>query len=209
MKKSVILSILGLAAATVASYGQGAIEFNTYLANNSIGILASYGATGNGGVAGAGINSTFTGELVWSATNPGDAATSSAASAALPLNGLLNLPGTGGSGGTGTFDSGSASVPGFIAGSNLNVTAAVGTSLYFEIVAFSGASYGEAGFWSGHSASFTGTLVTGTTLPDPSQINNMAPFSVYFVPTATPEPTTMALGGLGLAALLVARRKKA
>lgn len=208
MKKSVILSILGLSVAALSSYGQGNISFNTYLANNSNSFLTSYGSTGNGGVAGAGVDSTFHGMLVWSTTNPNQAATGSAADAAAGLLPAFNLPGTGGAaGGAGTYDSGSAAVPGFIAGTDLNITAAVGTALFFEVVAYNGASYGAQGAWSGHSASFAATLVTGTTLPNANQLNNMAPFSVYFVPV--PEPTTMALGGLGLASLLLFRRKQA
>src|SRR6516162_557627 len=108
MKKSVILSILGLSAVALTSYGQGNIAFNTYLANNSAGYLTTYATTGNGGVAGAGVDSSFKGWLVWSTTNPGDAAGSG------PLNPLLNTPGNGGAvGGSGTFDSGSAAVAGY------------------------------------------------------------------------------------------------
>ena len=201
MKKSVILSILGLAMATVSSYGQGSIAFDTYDAQATVGIQTLFG---NGPSIGTGIDSTFSGELLWSTTNPNDVATT-AGTASAPLNAIWHVGGTGGSvGGTGTFATGSATA-GYITGVNLDITAAVGQALFFEIAAYNGASYG-AGTYAGHSASFAATLVSGITSPSADQIDAMAPFSVF---QTVPEPTTMALGCLGLAALLVARRKKA
>jgi hypothetical protein len=195
MKKSVILSILGLAMATVSSYGQGSIAFNTYLANGTAGIYTSYG---NGPLAGTGLDSSFTGVLLWATTNPNDAATT-ALTANSPLNAIWNV------GPSQTFDSNGATAGYLEATSNLNIGAAVGQALFFEVAAYNGASYG-AGTFAGHSASFAATLVQGATPPTADQIDAMAPFQVF---QTVPEPTTMALGGLGLAALLVARRKKA
>jgi hypothetical protein len=195
MKKSVILAILGIGAATVASYGQGSIAFNTYNAQANAGIYTTFG---NGPSVGTGLGSTFTGVLLWSTTNPNDAATT-AGTANAPLNGIWNV------GPSALFDTGNAPLPGYVAGANLDIAAAVGQALFFEIAAYNGASYG-AGTYAGHSASFAATLATGANAPTADQIDAMAPFQVF---QTVPEPTTMALGGLGLAALLVARRKKA
>jgi len=203
MKKSIILTILGLGAATVASYGQGSIAFNTYTAASLAGIYTAYG---NGPSTGTGIGSTFTGELLWSTTNPGDAATT-AATASAPLSGVWNVGGAfnAAGSGTGTFATGAAT-PGYITGQNLDIAAAVGQALFFEVVAFNGTGWNVGSTYQGHSASFAGTLVTGTTLPSPDQIDAMAPFSVF---QTVPEPMTMALGGLGMAALMLFRRKQA
>jgi hypothetical protein len=199
MKKSVILTILGLSAAAVSSYGQGSVAFNTYVAQAGYGILTTYGA---GPLIGTGIDNTFHGILMWSTTNPGDAATT-ALTAANPLNPLLQS----GSGGTGNFLGGAQA--GYITGSNLNLTSgqvAAGGTIYCEVVAFNGSAWNTGGTYQGHSASFAVVVASGTTLPDGNQLNNMAPFSVF---QTIPEPTTMALGGLGLASLLLFRRKQA
>jgi hypothetical protein len=193
MKKSVILAALGLAVATVSSYAQqGFIAFDTYDAAGGAGIQTVFG---NGPSVGSGIGSTFTGELLFSTTAINDSATT-AGTASNPLTGGWTVASTG------TFNTGAASA-GYITGPNF--TYASGGTFFFEIAAFNGASYG-ASTYQGHSASFQATLVTGTTLPNADQLDNLAPFSVF---QTVPEPTTMALGGLGLAALLVARRKKA
>jgi hypothetical protein len=203
MKKTIILSVLGLTAAAVSSYGQGSISFNTYQALSGSGIQTTYG---NGGQAGTDIGSTFTGELLWSSVNIPDVATTGPVAAGTQLTSGWTV------GSTALFDAGSISGPGalgYIAGPDLNIASAVGTSLYFEVVAFTGASYATAGGYAGHSATFTSTLATGATLPGPNQMNNLAPFSVYTV-TSIPEPTTLALAGLGgLASLVALRRKQA
>lgn len=198
MKKSVILAILGLSVAAVSSYGQGSVAFNTYVANNSVGILTTYG---NGPSVGTGLDNTFTGELLWSLTNPGDVA-STASTVGNPLNPLLQLGSA-----TGTFNTPSTVLAGYITGNPLNLSAAQlngATTIYCEMVAFNGSAWG-ASTYQGHSASFAVAVATGATPPDPNQINAMAPFQVFLVP----EPTTMALGGLGLASLLLFRRKQA
>jgi hypothetical protein len=195
MKKTLVLSILGLTVAAVSSYGQGATAFDTYDANGGAGIITTFG---DGPSVGAGLDDTFTGELLYSTTAFTDSATTSPATAALPLNPLLSV------GSTGTFATGAASA-GYVIGPNFNFTG-TGTTLYAEIAAFNGASYGVAGAFSGHSAEFQITLVTGTTFPSADQLDGMAPFSAYLVPT--PEPTTLALGGLGALSLLAFRRRK-
>jgi hypothetical protein len=201
MKKTIILSILGLTAAAVSSYGQGSIAFDTYTAQNSVGIITTYG---NGGQAGTGIGSTFTGELLWSSVNIPDVATTASVAQGTALTPGWNV------GVTYNFATPNGVIAnGYITSpNNLNIASAVGTSLYFEVVAFTGASYASTGF-SGHSATFTGSLAVTPTLPSGNQLNNLQPFSVYTV-VPSPEPTTLALAGLGgLASLVALRRKQA
>jgi hypothetical protein len=190
MKKSVILSILGLTVGAASSYGQGAVAFDTYTAEGGAGIITSFGA---GPSIGLGLDNTFTGVLLWSATAISDSA-STAGTAGDALNPLWNV------GTSSTFATGAASA-GYILGPNLNLTAgqiALGATVWLEVVAYNGTGWGQGGTYQGHSASFTATVASGTTLPDSSQMNNLQPFSVYGV-SAVPEPATMALGGLGLA----------
>src|SRR6516164_7564906 len=87
MKKSVILSILGVTVGAVSSYGQGAVAFDTYTAQGGAGILATWG---NGGNSGLGLDNTFTGELLWSAVAISDSATT-ALTANAPLNPAWNV----------------------------------------------------------------------------------------------------------------------
>jgi len=209
MKKSIILSVLGLTAAAVSSYGQGSVAFDTYSAGpGSAGIQTTYGA--GTGQAGTGIGSTFTGELLWSSVNIPDVATTANVLQGTALTSGWNV------GLTTKFDIGNAAGAtglGYISDPNnytLTLTALQnpGTTVYLEIVAFTGASYASTGF-SGHSASFVSSLVSGTTLPSGQQLNNLLPFSVYTV-VPSPEPTTLALAGLGgLASLVALRRKQA
>ena len=80
-------------------------------------------------------------------------------------------------------------------------------AFYFEIAAYNGTA------WNTVLAPIGGIRLRSRllwlrelTLPSADQMDAMVPFSVF---QTVPEPTTMALGGLGLAAFLVARRKKA
>jgi hypothetical protein len=192
MKKSVILAILGLSAAAVSSYGQGSIQFNTYNANNSAGVLASY--------SGNPLDNTYTGVLLYSLSPISEAAGT----------GALNPGWTVGS--TAQFDTASTG-PGFVQGPNLVLSPYTpGTVVYFELAAYLGSSY-AAGSVKGHSASFSQTLATGITgawIADGNPINGGGSGLVQsYTLAGVPEPTTMALGGLGLASLLLFRRKQA
>jgi len=198
MKKIIIASILGLAVGNVCSYGQGAIDFDTYDANGGNGIITTYG---NGPSVGTAIGSTFTGELLYSLAPISDPATTAATAGA-----ALNAGWSVGNTGSAVFGQNGAANGYVIATSNLNIPSG-GQSYYFEIVAFNGASP-TTSTYEGHSASFQATLVTGLTLPNADQLDNLVPFNVYQV-VATPEPATLALVGLGAAALVAARRRKA
>ena len=205
MKKTIILSVIGLSLAAVSSYGQGAVAFNTYNAQNSAGIMTTFGAGVTGATAGAGIDSTFTGVLLWSSTPITEAATTGPVLAGSILNPLWTV------GSTALFDTGAAAGAGglgFVTGPNLDITAAVGTTIYCEIAAYNGSSY-ATGTFAGHSASFTVNLAVVPATPDANQLNGLTPFSVYNV-VPVPEPATLALAGLGGFGMLMAlRRKKA
>ena len=158
MKKTVILAILGLTAGVVSSYGQGSIAFNTYSAMTGSGIITSYG---NGPSVGTPIDTTFTGELLFSTTAINDSATT-ALTASSPLSGGWTVASTG------QFDTASTG-PGYIHGPNFNFAGPGGAGpFYFEIVAFNGTGWNTGSTYQGHSATFQATLVTGTTLPMPT-----------------------------------------
>lgn len=202
MKRTIISSIIGLGISATLLHGQGSISFNTYLVN-SIGVLTTYG---NGPLAGTGIGNSFTGELLWSLTNPNDTATT-AATATASLNPLMK-PGSdgGGSGGIGIYGGPPKgfAYAGYIVGSNLDLIASQVSPdaiVYCEVIAFDGAGWNSATTtFQGHSASFS---VQVSSSPNPNQLINMMPFQVYSVP----EPSMLAFGGSGLAALLFFRRK--
>lgn len=207
MKKAIVLAIIGVAsAAATSSYGQGAIKLDNY---DTYGPNVNYGA-GSDGAVGTGVNSSYTmGVYYWTAAGNFTGSTVADPSG-VALPGALGsyLLGTTANS-TAQFDSGTAA--GFLgqalANGAFNVpgsNAAGGDVWTLMIVAYEGASYNTASY-RGHSAAFTLTLsassnpttvLTGTAMPG---------FSVFSVP----EPTTMALGGLGLASLLLFRRKQA
>ena len=194
MKKSVLLGIIGLTAGVVASYGQGAIGFDTYFANGGTGIVTQFGATPLG--------STYTGELLYSLTPITDSI-----GTALTVSQALTAGWTVGS--SGHFGVGDPA--GFVNGPNLVVPTYSGSGqVYFEIIAFNGADYNSSTI-RGHSASFTEALATGINSPaiTADGAGGSGIYSQFSVFTAVPEPTTMALGGLGLAAMMFIRRKKA
>jgi hypothetical protein len=207
MKKAIVLAIVGLAAGVASSYGQGAIKLDNY---DTYGPNVNYGA-GSDGAVGTGVTSAYTmGVYYWNAVGNFTGSTIADPSG-------VALPGSLGSYLLGTtanssvqFASGTAA--GFlgqaIGNGAFNVPGSDpngGQVWTLMIVAYEGASYNAAAY-RGHSAAFTLTLsaasnpttvLTGTAMPG---------FSVF---QAVPEPTTMALGGLGLASLLLFRRKQA
>lgn len=90
--------------------------------------------------------------------------------------------------------SGDAIIPGYSSG-----------VVTFEAVAYSGSTY-DSSLYRGHSSAFTMTPATGgVSAPYLStSAGGMPGFSVY----ATPEPSILALSGIGAAALMLFRRKK-
>jgi hypothetical protein len=196
MKKSVILAVLGLGAAAASSFGQGAIVFNSYFANS-----ASSGATkitflSGGALVGAGYSYD-----IYYSTSPVSGA---AGTGALPAGMLAS-----GSGAPSTYDiSGTmgnyAAGAGYFASSVHNFTlSAGGPTVYFDVAVFTtGDTYANAPV-RGQSGVFTGVLQSGINNPTYAQFGS-------FTIAAVPEPTTLALAGLGgLASLVALRRKQA
>lgn len=78
-------------------------------------------------------------------------------------------------------------------------------AITFEIVAYNGANYASS-LMRGHSLAFTMSSlpITGSGSPSPTFPDGVTSFGVY----AVPEPATVTLAGLGLASLLIFRRRK-
>lgn len=106
---------------------------------------------------------------------------------------------------TTTFNIGGA--PGEFTGTTpVSITGYASGLVTFEVVAYSGSSYDSSNY-RGHSTAFTLTPSTASaTAPDISTFfNGMPTFSVFTVP----EPSILALSGIGAAALMLFRRRVA
>jgi len=191
MKKTVILAVLGMAAGVASSYGQGSIAFNTYTANNSTSYIALQG--------GNPVPNTYTAVLLYSLSAISDPAGTG------PLNPGWSFGPTGSEAVTG--------IPGTFAGNNLVIPTYTSGPVYFQIAVYSGASYATSQY-AGHTASFSQSMATGLATAWTADGSPATGGSGYLPPTftvaAVPEPTTLALAGLGgLASLVALRRKQA
>jgi hypothetical protein len=206
MKKSLIFGILGLVAGVASSYGQGFIKLDNYNSNGGSGVgpEITFGV-GSGGTVGAGLPAGWTVGIYFASGNIMGSLSSTAAGSG-SVDPLFTLGS--GSGSTAAIDTSAFGDPGyFIAGTSFNTGLAPG-QITVELVAYltSAGSYNNDTTVRGHSAAFLATTGTITANPQPLIGDFMSAFSV----TAVPEPTTLALAGLGgLASLVAFRRKKA
>jgi len=214
MKKSLLIGLIGFAAAITPSFGQGLIILDNYFSNSGNGgPNVTYGeagvpANGVGGAAGTVGNALTTGwtaGFYWVVGTPVVPADPNSKPNSDPsvFGGLALATGTGSTAGIDTAATGFT--PGqFLSGQTYAFAGvAANSTVTLEMVAYNGASY-AASAYRGHSAAFTMT-VSDPTSNNPNKVGNFMPaFGVFIVP----EPSVFALAGLGGAFLMLIRRKK-
>jgi len=204
MKKSVIASLLSLliVGGAVSSYGQGFIQFQ----NNNFGTLdapVKFGVTANSGgragTAGVTVGSDFTADLLYSLDGGANYILLSQAAANDPSYPTsFGIPGA--------TDGDSANFAGYFFGGTATIPGYTSGPVSFIVEAWQGGTtYLGATHWSGRSAPFTLASITPAGSPAlPSDLIGLTTFNVLPVP----EPSILALSGIGAAALMLVRRKK-
>jgi len=229
MKK--IATVLALGAAVVTSFGQGYVDFaNTsgsqnFSTNAATSITgASTGLSGTGLTSGSGVapSGYYFALLMQSYSGSGATVNSTLANVMTggwSFSGALgnNVLGAGRIGGGAAAATTAGDV---IAGANqfliVGWSASLGTT--WSAIANELTSYDNSGSWSG-PAGYLGISTTGTgvgqanTSPEilfGGATGIQGPTTLFATGSATvvPEPTTMALAGLGAGALLLFRRRK-
>jgi len=193
---------MGLAGGVTPSFGFGYILLDNYL---SFGPDVTYGP-GSGGIAGTGLDSSWTAGLYSALGDVRSAISADPAGYADPatLGGGLTL-GTG-PGSTVAFYTTTGDTPGeFSSLQAFQVNDNPFETITVMIVAYNGSSYATS-LDRGHSAAFTMVTSANTSAVIKKVGDFMPGFSVI---GPVPEPSTLVLGGLGLAALMLVRRKKA
>jgi len=194
MKKSIFIAVVGMAACAATSYGQGYVVFNSYSADALAGAITTIGS-----LSGAPVDSTFHADLYYFIGTVTDAV--GATPTALPT-GLtdLGISVAYDASGDGYFQGATTTIPGYSSG-----------PITFEVVAFNGSTYANSTI-RGRSGAFTESSIANSLSSPPSDFGDNGPgMPNFFVATVTPvpEPTTLALAGLGgLASLVAIRRKK-
>jgi len=185
MKKTVLASVLGAAGLlglAASSYGQGAIIFDTYAA-------VPY-ATVNYGTVAQNVPANLAGTLAGTDVT----ATLWYALGANQTTGFTLIPGS-------ATTVGGSGAPGFIDGPSLLIPAYTSGAITFEIFAVTASGlYSDAA----HPYIWTEALIPTS----PSPAGSFAGLNGNIILTPTPEPTTLALAGLGGLASLVAFRRK-
>lgn len=220
MKRALVASLLGIAgslAMMAAANAGGSIYFQNYASGaNGVNAPVTFGSSGqavNGGtttVAGYGVGSEFTADLLYSLNGFSYTLLSQANSGASTAGfGGYPVPFGWGSTADGPLTSPpnvfSGSLAGYFLGGAVQIPAYTSGPVWFIVEAYNGTSYDTSvglGLWRGQSAPFEiSSLATGIT--PPGFMTTMQPFAFYSIP----EPTTLALDGLGLAALRLFRRR--
>lgn len=215
MKRTILLGIVGVAAAVATSaYGQGAIQLSNYINSSTVGNNPVMFGPGSGGTVGTAI-----GTGSWTVgfyIAPGTVSAGADATAgsgtdwgnAVPtsLNALFAL--ASGLGSTaGVADGQVFNVPGTYASPNVYVAGNPGGTFTLMMVAYNGANYANSTI-RGHSQAFQIVTSVGTAFPNHTGTAEADGGWQVSLVSVIPEPTTMALGGLGLAALMLFRRKQ-
>jgi hypothetical protein len=189
MKRVLIASILGLAASVASSYGQASYLFDTYLgtpttapAGTGVVTWTTDNSLAPVGEAGAAVldGEGFKGDLLWQV-----GALTGDVGVAIPVVGGYITDAVNNSGNPVTFD------PSYVSG----------TPIIFTIEAWQGASFA------------TGTAKGTLTWTDPGEVlgtgfHTFSLSSPITVALAVPEPTTLALAGLGAAGMLLFRKRQ-
>jgi len=188
MKRTIIASILGIAASAAVSnsYGQGNM------------IFANYGYDSNGTLyqapvthLGVGVNSTYSAQLLYSSTGLAGSFTPVAGAVTAFFGGAL----------AGWFSPIGVTIPTYSGG-----------PAYFEAEYFNGSSFGSSSIVGTSSVFEYSTLATAANLhlaQTPFSYNGDVVTGLTATTVApVPEPTTLALAGLGGLASLVALRRK-
>jgi len=208
MKKKLVATILGLAAATAVfnagnvANAQGQIFLDNYysFAAGPSYALVTYGA-GSSGALGAPVTGGFTAGIYMSASPfVFEGATTQAGANTSALPGAQSVAANS------TAPIGALGAGFYSATSFLTTPAAVGQPVYFVVLAYNGANYNDSTV-RGHSAVYQLNTASAPPIAGTGSFGSSASFSVAAV-APIPEPSTFALAGLGLASLLIFRRRK-
>jgi len=197
MKKTLLMLTVVVGSA-LTMYGQGRFNFNNLTSGNLVSVgTPNQGASG--GTAGQNVGSVYSAQVLWLPGTIADLTTF--------LNGTPSSStavaffGTTGGGpntdGAGLFDGGTVATGG-AAGTYTMLVQAWFNNGQFSTYALAAAGQKNVG----RTPLFQMNV---TASPTPAPTTTFAPFTVT---ASIPEPTTMVLGGLSAAALLIFRRRK-
>jgi hypothetical protein len=217
MKRKLIASIIGIAASSAmvaSSYGQGEVQFANYTSDP--GSPSAPVTFGSGPLAGELVGSEFSAELLYQYAGMTGGTAGPVAGFDIAEDGTVSGGGNpavaqflGTDGNAGSF-AGLFIFNGPALGSFVVIPGdpTGGPAVTFELYSFGTVNSVN---YTGVSAPFTQVLSNPVgDLFNPSPTGALTP-GAYLLPSSvvpTPEPTTLALGGLGAAALLALRRRK-
>jgi len=202
MKRNIFIAVLGMGSMAVA-FGQGKIIFSNYTSTSAPKVhFNANPALAPAGAAGLTVGSSVSAELAYYVGT-------SALDVPSSLSSMTLAPSTINPFGLAGGDANGSQYAGWFSGSVFQVpgvSAANNTFVSFEVLAFIGSSYANATY-AGNSSIFQ----SPTSATSSSGTPGMVPGSWQnFTVSAVPEPTTLALAGLGgLASLVALRRKQA
>lgn len=196
--KRILVTLTAVAVSALTMYGQSRVNFNNYVSGNAITVgIDNMGAVG--GAAGANVGANYSVQILWAAGTYADLglflAASPQSSTPVPFFGATG--GSPGTDGAGLFDGGTVAFGGAAGTYTALARAWYNNGQYSTYSAASGASANA-----GQSALFT---VNASIAPTPPPNTTFGSFTVGAI---VPEPSTFVLAGLGIASLLLFRRRK-